>query len=246
MTNKEAVKGVMKIWTGYTAAYAEVSHEDVEAISMAIEVLSKQGASGGQADKSVIVDFVAFQREWLNSHKTLELDAVNNALVNIFLRTTGKAFIDVLSQTAANDEAIRTDDHITEPDKMVNDQFRDSAKKTEDVPDNNAGKTEFKPGDKFILELGQERRMFGEFEIAGTDLYVKIDLLEKLTRFEPEKFEIHNDHTDCIWYHYLDDDDDVPNNCPSTCSQYRDGWNDAMKYIYCDGKGYQPYTRKAK
>lgn len=115
---------------------------------------------------------------------------------------------------------------------------------TEDVPDTNVGKTDFKPGDKFILELGQERKMFGEFEIKGTDLYVRTDLLEKLTRYEPEKFEIHNDHTDCIWYHYLDDDE--PNACPSTCSQYRDGWNDAMKYIYCDGKGYQPYTRKTK
>ena len=115
-----------------------------------------------------------------------------------------------------------------------------------DVPDTNVVNTTFEPGDKFILELGAERRMFGDFEIKGTDLYVKISLLEKLTRYESEKFEIHNDHTDCIWYHYLDDDDDVPNACPSTCSQYRDGWNDAMKYIYCDGKGYQPYTRKAK
>jgi len=43
----------------------------------------------------------------------------------------------------------------------------------------------FKKGDKFILELGAERKMFREFEIAGTDLYVKTDLLEKLTRLEP-------------------------------------------------------------
>lgn len=57
----------------------------------------------------------------------------------------------------------------------------------DDVPDNNAGKTEFKPGDKFILELGQERKMFDEFEIVGTDLYVKTSLLEKLTRYEPEE-----------------------------------------------------------
>ena len=54
-----------------------------------------------------------------------------------------------------------------------------------DVPDIHVGKTDFQPGDKFILELGQERRMFGEFEIAGTDLYVKTSLLEKLTRYEP-------------------------------------------------------------
>ena len=43
----------------------------------------------------------------------------------------------------------------------------------------------FKPGDKFILELGEERRMFDEFEIAGTDLYVRKDLLEKLTPYTP-------------------------------------------------------------
>lgn len=48
-------------------------------------------------------------------------------------------------------------------------------------------KVTFKPGDKFLLELGAERKMFGEFEIAGTDLYVKADLLEKLTRYESEE-----------------------------------------------------------
>lgn len=41
----------------------------------------------------------------------------------------------------------------------------------------------FKKGDKFILELGEERKMFNEFQIAGTDLYVKKDLLEKLTPY---------------------------------------------------------------
>ena len=66
------------------------------------------------------------------------------------------------------------------------DQFRDSTKMTEDVPDIHVGKTDFQPGNKFILELGQERRMFGEFEIAGTDLYVETRLLEKLTRYDPE------------------------------------------------------------
>ena len=62
----------------------------------------------------------------------------------------------------------------------------DSEMNCSDVPDFHAGKTNFQPGDKFILELGQERRMFGEFEIKGTDLYVKTSLLEKLTRYEPE------------------------------------------------------------
>jgi hypothetical protein len=79
-------------------------------------------------------------------------------------------------------------DHNADSDKKV-DQFREDTKKTEDVPDINVGKTDFKPGDKFILELGQERRMFGEFEIKGTDLYVETSLLEKLTRYEPISLE---------------------------------------------------------
>ena len=45
-------------------------------------------------------------------------------------------------------------------------------------------KINFKPGDKFILELGERR--LDEYEIAGTDLYVKIYLLKKLTPYNPE------------------------------------------------------------
>jgi len=48
------------------------------------------------------------------------------------------------------------------------------------------------------------------------------------------KYEKHIDHTDCIWY-------GNDSGCPVTCSQYRDGWNDAMDYIFKNGKGYQPY-----
>ena len=51
------------------------------------------------------------------------------------------------------------------------------------------------------------------------------------------QYEKHIDHTDCIWY-------GSDSGCPVTCSQYRDGWNDAMDYIFKNGKGYQPYTRK--
>ncbi len=58
------------------------------------------------------------------------------------------------------------------------------------------------------------------------------------TRWIPvsEKYEHHIDHTDCIWY-----GDD--SGCPVTCSQYRDGWNDAMDYIFKNGDGYRPYRR---
>lgn len=55
---------------------------------------------------------------------------------------------------------------------------------------------------------------------------------------EPEKYEYHYDHTDCIWYR-----PEARNRCPATCAQYRDGWNDAMNYIFRDGKGYRPYRR---
>ena len=53
---------------------------------------------------------------------------------------------------------------------------------------------------------------------------------------EPRKgqYEKHIDHTDCIWY-------GSDSGCPVTFSQYRDGWNDAMDYIFKNGNGYQPY-----
>ena len=67
------------------------------------------------------------------------------------------------------------------------------------------------------------------------------EMLEQST-IEPvansDKYEYHYDHTDCIWYR-----PEARNRCPSTCAQYRDGWNDAMNYIFCDGKGYRPYRR---
>ena len=52
------------------------------------------------------------------------------------------------------------------------------------------------------------------------------------------KYEYHYDHTDCIWYR-----PEARNRCPVTCAQYRDGWNDAMNYIFRGGKGYRPYRR---
>ena len=55
---------------------------------------------------------------------------------------------------------------------------------------------------------------------------------------DENKYEYHYDHTDCIWYR-----PEARNRCPVTCAQYRDGWNDAMNYIFRDGKGYKPYRR---
>lgn len=40
----------------------------------------------------------------------------------------------------------------------------------------------FKPGDKFILEIGN--RQLDEYKIAGTDYYIKIYLLNKLTQYD--------------------------------------------------------------
>ena len=75
---------------------------------------------------------------------------------------------------------------------------------------------------------------------------IAVDAMEKqiqigeLPSAQPEnnKYEYHYDHTDCIWYR-----PEARNRCPVTCAQYRDGWNDAMNYIFRDGKGYRPYRR---
>ena len=65
-------------------------------------------------------------------------------------------------------------------------------------------------------------------------------VFENLPSVQPDlgKYEYHYDHTDCIWYR-----SEARNRCPVTCAQYRDGWNDAMNYIFRDGKGYRPYRR---
>ena len=67
-----------------------------------------------------------------------------------------------------------------------------------------------------------------------------VEAIEALPSAQPDlgKYEYHYDHTDCIWYR-----PEARNRCPVTCAQYRDGWNDAMNYIFRDGKGYRPYRR---
>lgn len=78
----------------------------------------------------------------------------------------------------------------------------------------------------------------------GLVLYVRLrDVLTAIVNLpsvQPEraKYEYHYDHTDCIWYR-----PEARNRCPTTCAQYRDGWNDAMNYIFRDGKGYRPFRR---
>lgn len=78
-----------------------------------------------------------------------------------------------------------------------------------------------------------------EWQRIAQKAIAKLKMLSKAQ--EPRvKYEYHIDHTDCIWYNA-----DEINTCPVTCSQYRDGWNDAMDYIFKDGKGYRPYKRGA-
>lgn len=50
-------------------------------------------------------------------------------------------------------------------------------------------KDSFKPGDKFILEIGEKREFLDEYNIAGTDLYVRTSLLKKLPKMNPLKSE---------------------------------------------------------
>lgn len=86
--------------------------------------------------------------------------------------------------------------------------------------------------------------LHGYFDgMLETDTWSPCDvygLIKILPSAQPDlgKYEYHYDHTDCIWYR-----PEARNRCPSTCAQYRDGWNDAMNYIFRDGKGYRPYRR---
>lgn len=82
------------------------------------------------------------------------------------------------------------------------------------------------------------------YEGIGEDIAEECEIyLRQVPSVQPDssKYEYHYDHTDCIWYR-----PEARNRCPATCAQYRDGWNDAMNYIFRDGKGYRPYRRDKK
>ena len=53
------------------------------------------------------------------------------------------------------------------------------------MPGTSNSSTKFKPGSKFLLEIGEKRIGLDEYSIVGTDLYVWGSLLEKLTPYEP-------------------------------------------------------------
>lgn len=81
---------------------------------------------------------------------------------------------------------------------------------------------------------------YGGSVLRDKEIRARFDALPSA---EPEatKYEYHYDHTDCIWFR-----PEARNRCPATCAQYRDGWNDAMNYIFRDGEGYRPFRRDKK
>lgn len=94
-----------------------------------------------------------------------------------------------------------------------------------------------------LLEKGQRSRRYklGEtWELDFTEIREALADVPS-AHSDENKYEYHYDHTDCIWYR-----PEARNRCPATCAQYRDGWNDAMNYIFKDGAGYRPFRRDKK
>ena len=83
----------------------------------------------------------------------------------------------------------------------------------------------------------------GESKFFAGSAHLAADALSLLKAQEPNKskYEYHTDHTDCPWYISGEE-----SKCPVTCSQYRDGWNDAMNYIFRNGDWYRPYDKIRK
>lgn len=94
--------------------------------------------------------------------------------------------------------------------------------------------------DCYILSTGEKfwggMKPLGDFQTKFNSL--EVEVVDAELCIDKSKYEYHYDHTDCIWYR-----PEARNRCPVTCAQYRDGWNDAMNYIFRDGKGYRPYRR---
>lgn len=94
-----------------------------------------------------------------------------------------------------------------------------------------------------LLKKGQRSRRYKLGETWELDFTEIREALADVPAAQPDlgKYEYHYDHTDCIWYR-----PEARNRCPATCAQYRDGWNDAMNYIFKDGAGYRPFRRDKK
>lgn len=107
-----------------------------------------------------------------------------------------------------------------------------------DVPDTNVG--DLISRQAAIDALRNRWNRTRNYEGIGADIAEECEIYLKMVPSAEQdcKYEYHYDHTDCIWYR-----PEARNRCPCTCAQYRDGWNDAMNYIFRDGKGYRPYRR---
>lgn len=130
-------------WKCKNCEYSEDKDDVTQAINYAVQALSKQSASSEQADTKL------FNRGyWLMPGEVFISHNVLNEVLDTIIKSmnTEQRKIDsILAKTAENDEAPPDSDQIADGSKMV-DQFRDSTKKTEDVPDIHVGKTDFKPG----------------------------------------------------------------------------------------------------
>ena len=140
MKNEEAVKGVMKIWNGYIAAYAEVSHEDVEAYSMAIEALSKQSASSKQADQcGNDTEMVELKKRTITERLIIAESLIYGVIADSdqFREDTKKTG----SERVSLSEQEKSNSFSEKPSEEGNSEMNCS-----DVPDIHVGKTDFKPG----------------------------------------------------------------------------------------------------
>ena len=88
--------------------------------------------------------------------------------------------------------------------------------------------------DELARAISDERCCISRGRSTATIMQDILDIPSVKQKPKTGQYEKHTDHTDCIWY-------GSDSGCPVTCSQYRDGWNDAMDYIFKNGKGYQPY-----
>ena len=92
------------------------------------------------------------------------------------------------------------------------------------------------------LEKGYLDGLDKAISILSNDILLPTNnSLFQVTLPPKDKYEYHYDHTDCIYY-----SSNERHTCPSTCAQYRDGWNDAMQYIFRGGDGYRPYRRNER
>lgn len=116
MTNEQVIKRINEI-REILADYRELTSYDHEALDIAISALSKQSASCEQADKKLFGHgYWLMPGEVFISHNVLNevLDTIIKSM-----NTEQRKIDSILAKTAENDEAIRTDDHIADNDKMI-------------------------------------------------------------------------------------------------------------------------------